>query len=359
MKIDIWTLCAVLLCAPLGAQPPAQPPADLLPDAAYGVSSLPRLSSHHAISSFAVLEDAVYFVQHRADEPFRISRLPHRVRGARGGAAEHDILPQCNALFLHRGGDELRFYDAASRSLASYEPLSGRLDLRPAGMSVVSGFAAFADGQVLVYSTALHPRPLSEIELRGLDDVEARALAAEVEELRDSAVFLMDSRFHLVRPLLGHHRPESRARQNDPRRELTVEEAWEDGSRRVFIRMGPSGEVAAVFRRHVEGITLFGPDGSLLGRLVHAGKGVIIPEEGPVPGARAFVQSDVLVAEDHLLVSDPFAGVVRQLDLEGNQLRELRTRWPVMEMQRYGKWLYLRGRSGEFGRFHYPERRGR
>lgn len=358
MKTKIWPLCATLLCAPLGAQPPARPPADLLPDAAYGIASLPRLSSQHSISNFAVLDDAVYFAQHRPDEPFRIGRLPHR-GGARGRGPELDILPQCNALYLHRNGDELHFYDAASRSLARYEPQSGRLDLQPAGLNAVSGFAAFASGQVLVYSTGLLPRPLSESELRALDDVEARSLAAEVDELRGSAVFLMDSRLHLVRPLLGHHLPETRARQNDPRYELTAAEAWEDGTRRVFIRMDPGGEVAAVFRRHVEGIMLFGADGTLLRRVVHPGKGVVIPEEGPVPGARAFVQSDVLLAEDHLLVADPFAGVLRQLDLEGNLLRELRTRWPVMEMQRHGKWLYLRGRDGEFGRFRYPERRGR
>lgn len=332
---------------------------DLQPDLSFAIQSLPTGSPSASVRDFVVLDGDLFYIE--ADATGRtLSRLSTVTTGdgVMAGSYSADLLPGCSSVSLHAvhpaGSDPvLRLFDAATSEAVTYDPAQGEIDrqLAPAGLD---SFRPFADARVIAASFGVEERPMTETDFAEIAaNPELRKQFSDLHKtLRKQAVFLLEADFSLVSPLLAAYKQDQIVDGIDQRDSIdTLKGSY-------FVRSSPTGSWAAAFALHIPGIHLYAaPDGSSVGTISHPGRGMIMPADGPVPplaGTVVLFQTDVLVAEDHLLIADVVNQTIWKLDMSGRLLAGYRMPFYVVEMEAAADYLYLRGRDGELARFVAP-----
>lgn len=325
----------------------ALPVEKLARDLAYPVTSLPKPEPGKQCTEFSLLDEKVYLV-----EEGRESCQLHRISA--DNQLTRNVLPQCQPRSLHRQGNRLVFFDEAAIAEGAFDPVTGAVSLQSTGAARWDSFRRTLNGNRIVYSGLMFDRVETDAQYEArmhslTPDEREKAVVAE-EALAKKAVFVLDSSFNLVAAIEDHH---DAAHIIDGRDQRGKDEII-DGERHV--RVSENGDTIAVFSQHLPGIAIYNRNGIRRTVLTHPGNGVIAPPQAPRPGHRVFYQTDVLVAGDHILVADMMANLIYMLDLAGNVVHQFETPYPVRGMEREGRYLYLRGRADEFGRFIYPKK---
>jgi len=123
------------------------------------------------------------------------------------------------------------------------------------------------------------------------------------------------------------------------------------------IRMGLNGEKAAVFHRKRRGIQIIDSYGEQVAYLDHPGKGMETKMRDDRGNPLIInIQADVAVndRDGYALISDIVTDVFWLVDFNNQLFAKADLPFPVYTIKLAPNYIYLFGRDGHFGRFHYP-----
>ena len=334
-------------------------------DQDFGSEKLETSGPDSRILDFAVIGESVYYTDYQDLGPeTRVYLREMGVTDSRKRTAS-SIVPGCKPRYLDNSGSVLRSYELESRTLNSYDPLTGAVVHSQPANYIVESKTFLGGGMIASVNLLghLYEKVLTQDQIREMSGKVPRREFQEflagrskrAYELGKYEVALLGTDLEVKMPLLPLYKHEEIVDGVDRRSSL------DQGLYPQRIRISPSRTIAAVFRKHMPGITLFTEDGSTLAQVPSPGTGIKVAEDGPFPGRTILFQNDVVVAADHLLVADNarHAGdersyVIWKVGFDGEVSAMYASPYFVTRMEAAGGYLYLLGREKQFARYRYP-----
>ncbi len=333
-------------------------------DRDFGSHRLATSDTDAKILDFTVIGGSLFYIDyqdHGKDTDIYLREMS--LKGGQRQAAS-TVVPGCRPQYLDNAGPVLRFYELESRTLNSYDPAAGAV-VRSQPSNYFAESRTFREGTTIGrvnLKGRLHEKVFTEDQIREMserlpvDKFQAFLInrTRVSYELGKYEIVLLGSELEVKMPLLPLYKHEGIVDGVDSRSRA------DQGLYPQLVRMSPGRDIAAVFRKHMPGITLFTEDGSILNEIPSPGTGMTVPDDGPFPGLTILIQNDVLVADDHLLVADNarFEGdertfVIWKVDFDGNVTAMYRSPYLVTRMAVADGYLYLLGLENQFSRYYY------
>ncbi len=361
---DLVLYLVVTLCIAHAVFPQAEKTL-LQRDLSFGVEELVISDPDSRISDFAVVGNSLFYLDDMVagvDSRILLREMPLD-RGPEG--EESTIVSVLNARYLEPVGSILKYYDSESFTLNSYDPLTGAVTSSQPANYIIEA-RTFSNGVTIGRVNAL-----GELKEKVTTSAEIDAMSKELpledfrkfliaekeraQELGKYEIALLGSRLEVKKPLMTLYKHEEIVKGVDKRSSL------DQALTPRYVRMSPSQTIAAVFSKNLPGMMLFTEDGSVLAKVRSPGSGTEVPEDGPFPGWTILFQSDVIVADDHLLVADNArldggerTYVIWKIGFDGEVVAMYPSPYFVTRMVAAGGYLYLLGRENQFSRYLYP-----
>lgn len=357
MKMESHTILSVALITLMACSVPvvAEAAGDVQVETLQIDPSFPRLSLASAdlvdnqIEDFAVIGKRIYF-PHRPDFGERRIGFVDIPENDASSETRKGVLTgwQPGAYSFHAQGSFLRFYDRDKKSLVTVDPLSGGIVNKVrTGYSAVASLRLLKNGMYVAVSGNMLERPVGDFR-----SLEGRLSDEEIIRITTSRkggrVFILGPNFSVQRTI----KRSRLANKGINARDRFLE--------RYQVRVDETGSRFVVFGKHQPGIDIFSMSGELLTTLVHPGEGRQVQTGHPLQGllgmgTRFLYQTDVLLHENALLISDPASGLLWRFDLSSRLHRAFRLPFDVISMQKSEGYLYFLGLGGRIERFRYPE----
>ena len=374
LKVFVYLLASVIGFAGFpGAEAETLRASALLkPATGVSIGQLPTSGPDFLVRDFAIVDDRVFYIERTrsgsAGEHY-VRELPLAGPSSRSTIA----IDNCQLYFLSVEGKQLRFFDFAQQELVSCDTTTGAL--KPLGPTPgYHSMQTFRNGNIIATleaTGALIERgvPSAEEMERMLTYMTREELSKLLQKQHRRAIELGVYDTVLLGPDLAVKKPLSYAydHKNLSRDGEDKRDRLEVGLNRKLVRMSPDRTLAAVFAIDRPGIKLFDENGNLIHTIESPGAGQIMPPETPLAGAHVLFQSDVVMGDDHLLVVDNPGKKLWALDLKGRVIATFTEPFVVLEAERVGEHLYLRGCSrphpgplecieeSRLDRFYYPQ----
>ncbi len=234
----------------------------------FGSQRLATSDTDAKILDFTIIEGSLFYIDYQ--DHGKNTDIYLREMSLKGGQrqAASTVVPGCRPQYLDNTGSVLRFYDLESRTLSSYDPVAGAV-VRSQPSNYFAESRTFREGTTIGrvnLKGRLHEKVFTDDQIREMSE---RLPADEFQaflinrtkvsyELGKYEIVLLGSELEVKMPLLPLYKHEEIVDGVDSRSRA------DQGLYPQLVRMSPGRDIAAVFRKHMPGITLFTEDGSTL-----------------------------------------------------------------------------------------------